>query len=191
LLKSIGILGGTFNPPHLGHLMMANEVLHALKLDEIWFMPSYIPPHKTIKEPIEPYHRLQMLKLAIEEHDQFTLQPIEFQRKEPSYTYDTMRILTEKYPAYQFHFIIGADMVEYLPKWYEIDELVNLVTFVGVKRPGYTITSPYPIKEVEVPQFDVSSSFIRERVVKKETIRYFIPAVVKQYIEENQLYESN
>lgn len=72
-MKSIGILGGTFNPPHLGHLMMANEVLHALKLDEIWFMPSYIPPHKTIKEPIEPYHRLQMLKLAIEEHDQFTL----------------------------------------------------------------------------------------------------------------------
>ncbi|TYR82815.1 nicotinate-nucleotide adenylyltransferase [Priestia megaterium] len=189
-MKRIGIFGGTFNPPHLGHLLIANEVLHAMKLDEIWFMPSYIPPHKVIDEPIAPIHRLNMLKLAIQTNNQFVLQPIEFERESTSYTFDTMSILTETYPSYRFYFIIGADMVEYLSKWYKIDELQQLVTFVGVKRSGYTIQSSYPIKEVEVPQIDVSSSFIRKRVKEHGTIDYFVPLSVKQYIEENQLYES-
>ncbi|MCM3064869.1 nicotinate-nucleotide adenylyltransferase [Priestia flexa] len=189
-MKRIGIFGGTFNPPHIGHLIMANEVLFSLKLDEIWFMPSHIPPHKTLKQEIDPNHRLNMLSLATDGYSKFRVQSIEFERNDISYTFDTMCILKETYPDNQFYFIIGADMVEYLPKWYNIEELQKLVTFVGVKRPGYEMKSPYSILEVEAPQMDISSSFIRERVKVQGPIDFYVPLSVKHYIEENQLYES-
>ncbi|MCM3002561.1 nicotinate-nucleotide adenylyltransferase [Priestia koreensis] len=189
-MKRIGILGGTFNPPHLGHLAIANEVLHALELDKVWFLPSYIPPHKEIKKGMNPLHRLSMIERAVKDNEQFEVQPIEFEKKGTSYTIETMQLLQEMYPDHQFYFIIGGDMIEYLPKWHRIDELVEVVNFVGVQRPGFDIETPYPIQRVEIPQLEISSSFIRDRVTRHETIRYFVPDTVKRYIEENHLYES-
>ncbi|WP_110111411.1 nicotinate-nucleotide adenylyltransferase [Bacillus sp. CGMCC 1.16541] len=189
-MKRIGILGGTFNPPHLGHLIIANEVFEQLKLDECWFMPSYTPPHKEVSNEIDPEHRLHMLKLAIQNHEHFSVQDIEFQRKGTSYTFDTMKAVKELYPDVHFYFIVGGDMVEYLPKWYKIEELVHLVTFVGVKRPGYELKSSYPLEFVEVIQVDISSSLIRQRVKSKRSIQYLVPNDIKQYVEENKLYES-
>lgn len=186
-MKKIGILGGTFDPPHNGHLLIAHEVLTALKLDEIWFMPTKIPPHKN-RMVTEERDRLAMLELALMNYDQFVVQSIELHREGRSYTYDTILLLKEMYED-DFFFIIGGDMVEYLPKWYKIDELMKLVTFVGVGRAGYSIETNYPIIQLSTPIFDVSSTLIRERVKQKGNTHMLLPEQVKQYIEENRIYE--
>ncbi|QOR65606.1 nicotinate-nucleotide adenylyltransferase [Cytobacillus suaedae] len=187
-MKRIGILGGTFDPPHNGHLLMANEVLFSLDLEEIWFMPTNIPPHKKYEQYITNEDRLKLLSLAISDHPHFKLQTIELDREGPSYTYDTMKILKDRYPDNKFYFIIGGDMVEYLPHWYRINDIVEIVQFVGVKRPGFAVNSNYNVIEVTVPQFEVSSSEIRSRIAKGQTTRYLLPEKVEQYIEEKNLY---
>jgi nicotinate-nucleotide adenylyltransferase len=187
-MKKVGILGGTFDPPHYGHLLIANEVLSTLKLDEIWFMPNQEPPHKKKSESIKNEDRLQMLELAICGNPTFRVETIEFHRQGPSYTVDTMKMINDQYPGHQFFFIIGADMIEYLPKWHKIDELIHLVQFVGVERPEYSSQTDYPVLYVDVPALDVSSSLIRDRVKNGKTVRYLTPDPVIQYIEEQHLY---
>jgi nicotinate-nucleotide adenylyltransferase len=186
--KKIGILGGTFDPPHFGHLLIASEVLHSLQLSEIWFIPNQIPPHKQSEHFTESQHRLNMLKLAIKDNQQFKVNTIELEREGPSYTYDTLRLLLEEFPEYEFYFIIGADMIEYLPRWHQIDEIIKLVTFVGVKRAGFKTSSIYPVTEVEIPQFEVSSTMLRKRLRINGNTDYLLPENVKRYIEENHLY---
>lgn len=188
-MKRVGILGGTFDPPHYGHLLIADDVRTELKLDEIWFMPNYIPPHKD-KQVTDHTHRVNMLYAAIANQPHFRVETIELERKERSYTYDTIVLLKQRYPDTMFYFIIGGDMVEYLPNWYRIDELVQLMQFVGVKRPGYSLCTPYPIIEVDVPTFAVSSSLIRERIQSGKSVTYLLPEAVQLYIKENRLYET-
>lgn len=186
--KRIGILGGTFDPPHLGHLLIASEVLHALQLTEIWFIPNQIPPHKQSEHFTDSEHRLNMLRLAVKDQEQFMVNTIELEREGPSYTYDTLRLLRKEFPEHTFYFIIGADMIEYLPKWHLIDEIVKIVHFVGVKRTGFQTDTPYPVIEVEIPQFEVSSTMLRERLSAHGNTDYLLPEQVKRYIEENHLY---
>ncbi|MFJ7727016.1 nicotinate-nucleotide adenylyltransferase [Neobacillus sp. NPDC097160] len=187
-MKKVGILGGTFDPPHYGHLLIANEVHSALQLDEIWFMPNHEPPHKKKPESVKDEDRLKMLTLAIAGNPVFAIQPIELERGGPSYTVDTMRMLNTEYSDHQFFFIIGADMIEYLPKWHKVDELVNLVQFVGVDRPSYNRQTDYPVLYVDVPAMDVSSSMIRDRMKSGKTVQYLLPDQVIEYIEEKHLY---
>ncbi|HJV30671.1 MAG TPA: nicotinate-nucleotide adenylyltransferase [Bacillales bacterium] len=189
-MKKVGILGGTFDPPHHGHLLIANEVLSSLQLDEVWFMPNQEPPHKKKSETIKNEDRLQMLELALKDNQQFRVESIELERSGPSFTIETMKILKSQYPDYQFFFIIGADMIEYLPKWHKINELVELVQFVGVDRPDYNHDTNYPIIYVDVPAIEVSSSLIRERLKKGKTVRYLLPEPVIEYIKECRLYET-
>ncbi|MFT4412710.1 nicotinate-nucleotide adenylyltransferase [Fredinandcohnia humi] len=187
-MNHIGIMGGTFDPPHIGHLFIASEVLAQLKLSEIWFMPNNIPPHKDRKYNVTNEQRVEVLSLALEDHPAFKLQLLELKREGPSYTYDTMKILQEKYTNTVFYFIIGGDMVEYLPHWHNIDELIKMVTFVGVKRPGYAFPSQYPLIEVDIPQLDISSTMIRKRLQEGGNTMYLLPEKVRNYIEEKQLY---
>lgn len=189
-MKKVGILGGTFDPPHLGHLIIANEVLHAHRLNEVWFMPNQEPPHKNKTNAIKDEDRVKLLKLATEGHPHFKIELIELERKGPSYTFDTMKILTENHPDSQFYFIIGADMIEYLPKWKNINQLVDIVQFIGVSRPSYSHESNYPILYAEVPEMGISSSLIRSRIKENKTIRYLVPEAVRSYIKENHLYGS-
>lgn len=189
-MKKIGILGGTFNPPHIGHLIIANEVLDALHLDEIRFLPNYVPPHKEQSGDVSASDRLAMLERALGDHPAFVLETVEMERKGTSYTYDTMKGLTEHEPEASFYFIIGADMIEYLPNWYRIDELLRLVHFVGVNRPGYRIETDYPITIVDVPDMFISSSTLRRKLRTGRTVRYLIPDPVVNYIKRNDLYES-
>jgi nicotinate-nucleotide adenylyltransferase len=188
-LKKIAILGGTFNPPHLGHLIIASEVQAQFNFDEIWFMPNQEPPHKESTIGVNSAQRLEMVRRAVADNPLFKIQTIELERTGRSYTFDTMKLLTEKYDD-DFYFIIGADMIEYLPKWYKIEELVKLVTFVGVNRPDYDKQSAYPIILMDVPNIEISSYMIREKVKMGKTIRYFVPKTVMEYIEENGLYET-
>jgi len=188
--RKIGILGGTFDPPHLGHLIIANEVFHRLELDELQFMPNQEPPHKERESHTTNRDRIRMLELAIQGNPFFSIEKIELERKGRSYTYDTMKMLMERNPNNEYYFIIGADMVEYLPNWYQVDELMKLVKFVGVNRPNYQLESTYPIIPIEVPFIEISSSMIRKRTQNSETINYLLPYGVINYIEENQLYGS-
>jgi nicotinate-nucleotide adenylyltransferase len=188
-MKKIGILGGTFDPPHNGHLLIAYEVLHALSLDEIWFMPARVPPHKQGDHISSSEHRLHMVKLAISGHEKFKVQPIELEREGSSYSYDTIMLLKKKHNKDELYFIIGGDMIEYLPKWYKIDELIQIITFVGVGRTGFSTKSKYPIIHVETPLFEVSSSFIRDRLKAGGNTELLLPPTVKKYIEENDIYE--
>lgn len=187
-MKRIGILGGTFDPPHIGHLLIAEAVRDALLLDKIWFIPTYSPPHKN-KRVTSAKHRVHMLELAISNHPDFEINTIEIKRSGTSFTFDTMQDLKNKYADQDFYFIIGGDMVEHLPKWYKIDDLLNLVSFVGVNRPGFTVDSPYPLIHVEVPAIDISSTTIRERLASNKTITYLLPKLVYDYIKEHGLYE--
>ena len=186
--KQVGILGGNFNPVHNQHLLIADQVGTALNLEKVYLMPEYLPPHVDEKDTIEAEHRLNMLKLAIADNPLFDIEQAELQRKGKSYTYDTMKALIAQNPDTDYYFIIGGDMVEYLPKWYKIDELVEMVQFVGVKRPGYTIDIPYPIIWLDAPMMDLSSSLIRKKIAQGCSIRYLVPEAVRNYILEKGLY---
>ncbi len=186
--KQVGILGGNFNPVHNQHLLIADQVGTALNLEKVYLMPEYLPPHVDEKDTIEAEHRLNMLKLATADNPLFDIEQAELQRKGKSYTYDTMKALIAQNPDTDYYFIIGGDMVEYLPKWYKIDELVEMVQFVGVKRPGYTIDTSYPIIWLDAPMMDLSSSLIRKKIAQGCSIRYLVPEAVRNYILEKGLY---
>lgn len=188
--RKIGIFGGTFDPPHLGHLFIANEILNALSLDEIWFMPNQQPPHKEKSIGVTNEDRVHMLQLCMQNHPRFRVETIELERPGPSYTFETMKLLTDLHKESQFYFIIGADMIEYLPKWYKIDELLKLVTFVGVNRPNYSHETDYPMEFVDIPEVGISSSEIRQRLKSGKTVQYLLHDCVTEYIKEKKLYES-
>lgn len=186
--KQIGLLGGNFNPVHNAHLVVADQVRQQLGLDEVLLMPEYEPPHVDKKETIDEKHRLKMLELAIEGVEGLGIETIELERKGISYTYDTMKLLTEKNPDVDYYFIIGADMVDYLPKWYRIDDLIKMVQFVGVQRPKYKAGTSYPVIWVDVPMMDISSSLIRSFIAKGRQPNYLLPKEVLDYIEKEGLY---
>ncbi|WP_321386988.1 nicotinate-nucleotide adenylyltransferase [uncultured Enterococcus sp.] len=186
--KQVGILGGNFNPVHLTHLVISEQVHQQLGLDKVYLMPSYLPPHVDEKKTIDSEHRLAMLQLAVEGNPHLDVEPIELIRKGKSYTYDTMKALIQNNPDTDYYFIIGGDMVEYLPKWYKIDELIHMTSFVGTRRPNYGIETPYPIIWVDTPQMDISSTMIREKIQNNCSIRYLLPDNVINYIYEKGLY---
>ncbi|MFS0689805.1 nicotinate-nucleotide adenylyltransferase [Sporosarcina sp. 179-K 8C2 HS] len=187
-MKKIGLLGGTFNPPHIGHLIMANEVKHALQLDEVRLMPTSIPPHKADPSDATPEQRLRMVELAVSGTPGLTASSFEVDRGGVSYTFDTMKALKEQEPETEFHFIIGGDMIDMLHKWYKIDELMKIVTFVGVGRPGTVGETQYPITMVQIPEIDLSSTLIRNRLQTGGTIQFLVPDDIATYIRQEGLY---
>lgn len=186
--RQIGILGGNFNPVHHAHLIVADQVRQQLGLDEVLLMPEFKPPHIDEKETIDAKNRLDMLELAIQDTEGLSLETIELERQGISYTYDTMKVLIEKNPDVDYYFIIGADMVDYLPKWYRIDELIDMVQFVGVQRPKYKAGTSYPVIWVDVPLMDISSSMIRDFIKKGRQPNYLLPKSVLDYINKEGLY---
>lgn len=188
--KRVGILGGGFNPVHMGHLIMADQVCHQLDLDEFFLMPSYQSPHVDKKETIDSEERVEMLKLAINDNPKLGLELTEVVRKGKSYTYDTMKSLVEANPDIDYYFVIGGDMVEYLPKWHKIDELMRMIHFVGVERVGSKKETPYPIIWVDMPLIEISSSDIRKKLTTGCSVKYFLPENVLNYIHKKGLYQN-
>ena len=187
-MKKVGILGGTFNPPHIGHCIIANEVLHSLKLDEVRIMPNAIAPHKDIEEGTTVAQRLEMVRLAIQGVEGLYVEPFELDRGGVSYSYETMRQLKEREPDTEFYFVIGGDSIDSLHTWYRIEELVKLVQFVGVNRPGAQSVSMYNVQMVDIPEIYLSSSLIRERIKRGQTIQYLVPNDVAEYIRKERIY---
>jgi nicotinate-nucleotide adenylyltransferase len=193
----IGIMGGTFDPIHFGHLLAAERAAEAYGLDEVWFMPANVPPHKQHAQAADSVQRWEMVRMSVAGNTRFRAVDIELRRGGTSYTADTLEALRREYPEYRFHYIIGADMVMYLPKWHRIDELAKTVLFIGLKRPGYDIDlNALPenirdaVKMAEMPQVDISSTEIRERCRERRSIRYLVPDPVREFIEVKHLYES-
>ncbi len=187
-IEKIGLLGGTFNPPHMGHLVIADQVRNQLGLEEVWFLPTATPPHSNGKDTIDADSRLDMLLRAIQGNSYFDLNTSEVDKGGVNYTYDTLVELQNRHPDKEFYFILGADMVQDLPNWYKIDELVQLVQLVGVNRLKYERKSDYPIIWVDVPNVDISSTELRKSIREGKPVRYLIPNEVISYISENNLY---
>lgn len=186
--KRIGLYGGTFNPVHNAHLLVADQVGKALGLDRVLLMPDMIPPHVDQKGAIAAKFRVKMLQLAIQGNPFLGIELAEIERGGISYTYDTIRELKQRHPDVDYYFIIGGDMVDYLPKWYRIHDLLKIVNFVGVRRPGAQNNSEFPVIWVDVPEVDFSSTDIRQRIHDGRSIKYMVPEKVEQYIKEHQLY---
>jgi nicotinate-nucleotide adenylyltransferase len=193
----IGLMGGTFDPIHLGHLLAAERALEETGLDEVWFMPTNVSPHKQHAPMASAEQRWEMVVLASAAHPQFRAIDDELRRGGVSYTIDTMKEMTQKHPNDSFYFIIGADMVQYLPQWYRIEELCRLVSFIGLHRPGWELdTEQLPdfvksaVMTAPMPMIDISSTEIRERRQQGKSIRFLVERNVYEYIEENELYGS-
>ncbi|GAX47162.1 nicotinate-nucleotide adenylyltransferase [Pseudolactococcus reticulitermitis] len=185
----IGILGGNFNPVHYAHLFIADQIQQLLDLDEVQLMPENEPPHVDTKTTISANHRVKMLEIALQNYPKLTLNLSEIERGGKSYTYDTMAKLTAEHPENEYFFIIGGDMLDYLAKWYRIDDLLKLVTFVAVKRDQTVLTAPkYSVQMLELPLLNISSSYIRESLQAKRCPNFLLPAEVLTYIDQNGLY---
>lgn len=189
--RRIGIMGGTFNPIHNGHLIMAEQVMSQLGLDQIFFIPNNIPPHVDTKTAIAGEIRAKLIELAIKDNEKFILNRMELTQGGISYSINTVKRLKTENPDVDFYFIIGGDEVAYLPKWKQIDELVKLVTFVAVKRAGFKQTSHYPVIWVDAPLIEISSTDLRKRIKSNQSIRYLVPQSVANYIEKNGLYQDD
>ncbi len=189
-MKRIGILGGTFNPIHLGHLAIAEEAKEKLGLDQVLFIPCNLPPHKTMPGLAKAQNRLQMVKLAIKDNKSFVLCDYEIKKKGKSYSIDTIKYLKDKYPdETRFYFIIGADTALTLHSWKKIKELKKLVTFVAVNRLGYNEAKPkIKVKAINMVNLEISSSYIRNCILSKKSVRYLVPNEVIKYISQKKLY---
>jgi nicotinate-nucleotide adenylyltransferase len=187
-LKKIGILGGTFDPIHNGHLILARDAFEQLNLDSLIFIPAAISPHKLQQQPAAPGIRVEMLRAAIEGEPQFCLDAQELERTAPSYTVDTIETMKARELEAEFIFLIGEDNVAKLSSWHRFADLSKLVQFAVLDRSGLKTTHPYPTIRRHL---DISASDIRNRVARGQSIRYLVPPAVEKIIRERQLYRES
>lgn len=196
----IGIMGGTFDPIHNGHLIIGEYARTKLNLDKIIFIPVGIPPHKDDNKISNPSARLMMTKLAVASNLYFHLSSIEVDRVGTTYTIDTIINLKDEYKEDELYFVIGGDSIFEIEKWKSFDQLIKLCKFVVLERPGrikedmdkkiIELKSSYKIElqKIESPLIDISSTEIRDRVKKGLSIKYLVPESVENYITEHKLY---
>ncbi|MDD2568279.1 MAG: nicotinate-nucleotide adenylyltransferase [Clostridia bacterium] len=200
-VKRLGIMGGTFDPIHYGHLVTAEAARSRFQLDEVVFVPAGHPPHKQKKKVTDAQHRYMMTLLATVTNPYFKISDIEIARGGISYTYDTVRFFKEKYNGkLEVFFITGADAVSEIMTWKKIDSLIRECNFIAATRPGYsfdnfTSNNVFPqlliskLAFLEVPALAISSTDVRRRVENSEPIKYLLPETVETYIYKNALYE--
>ncbi|MBN1586188.1 MAG: nicotinate-nucleotide adenylyltransferase, partial [Candidatus Omnitrophica bacterium] len=189
-VKRLGVLGGTFSPIHFGHLSLADQLSKALKLDEVLFMPAFIPPLKKDLEVLPPEHRVAMVELGVQAYPKFRVSRLEIDAKGVSYTVHTLRRLREELPAgTELFFLAGTDVLRSLDRWYRREEVLSLAQFVVGIRPGFE-AEPIPsgVRLVEIEAKRVSSTEIRTRIAKGESTETLIPQVVRDYIDRNGFY---
>ncbi|MDD5659790.1 MAG: nicotinate-nucleotide adenylyltransferase [Actinomycetota bacterium] len=201
----IGIMGGTFNPVHHGHLVTAGEALNQFRLDKVIFVPSGDPPHKNSREEIISEHRYLMTVIATSSNKNFFISRIEIDRKGKSYTIDTIKELKKIYgQSANLYFITGADAILEILSWKKTHEIIQLCSFIAATRPGYDISKIQELKKklfkkakndiekifvMEVPALAISSTDIRKRVKEKRPIDYLVPEGVSNYILKHGLYK--
>ena len=185
----IGILGGTFNPIHIGHLILAEEAREKLGLDKVIFVPTYLPPHKDNSNIAAAASRLEMVRLAIKGNKQLAVSDIEIKRNGRSYTIDTIKEFKKAYPEESLYFIIGSDLLTYLNEWKDLNDIISMVKFVAATRPGYPLEKiPSYISTVAIRAVDISGFEIRQCVRENKSFRYLVPDAVYKYILKKKLY---
>ncbi len=194
----LGVLGGSFDPIHIGHLIMAEAVREVLDLDLLLFVPTAIQPLKQEHLASTPQHRVAMVELAINGNPYFSLSRVDVDRPGPSYTVDTLRLLRQEYPQAAFWFILGADALHSFPRWRDLEGILAQARLAVVRRPGPTVdvtalsqTLPQlqaAVDWVDAPLIDISSTDLRRRAADGLSLRYRVPDPVLDYIEANQLY---
>jgi len=202
MAKKIGIMGGSFDPVHLGHLIVAQDAIERLELSQVIFIPASMPPHKQHLRLLAPEHRLNMLKLAVEADMRFSVSDIELKRGGVSYTVDTVHQLKEEYPGAELYLIIGSDTLVELDTWKDIEEIMNQCIIAAFVRPGEDIRKEIRKKIklnekycdrlmnhlIETHRIEISSTEIRMRIAEGLSIRYLVPPEVEMYIYEHGLY---
>lgn len=197
----VGIFGGTFDPPHMGHLILASEALDQLKLDRILWVVTADPPHKQDQSISPVTDRISLVRAALKGNPAFEISRVEIDRPGPHYALDSVKILKDQYPEDELIYLIGADSLRDLPTWHKPDELIAEVAGLGVmRRPGVEIAlsdleARFPnlaakIAYIDTPLVEISSSEIRERVAESRPFRYFVPFDVYELIEKRQLYQN-
>jgi nicotinate-nucleotide adenylyltransferase len=198
--KKIGIMGGTFNPIHIGHLILGQTALEQFQLDKVLFMPTKNPPHKRYEHILDDAIRAKMVELAIEDNPHFELSTFEMDREGTTYTADTLLQLTKLHPEEEYYFIVGADSLFYIDKWKDPDTIFKLSKLVAAVRDHKSIeemvqkinelngTFHGSIELLSSPNIDISSSDIRERTKNGMDIRYYVTPKVASYIQKNNLY---
>jgi nicotinate-nucleotide adenylyltransferase len=194
----VGILGGAFNPPHLGHLVCAQEALVQLELDKLVFVPFGQPPHRALESDPGPEVRLELVDLAIAEDGRFASSRIELDREGPSYTVETLRELRAQAPEDELFLILGGDQAAALPEWHEPEQVLELAQVAVVERSSWSrnaigikvgrLRGAEGIRYLDMPLIQISSSSIRRRVAEGKPIRYLVPEKVAGYIGSNGLY---
>lgn len=199
MTRRLGILGGTFDPVHYGHLIIAEDAWVCLKLEQVLFVPAYQPPHKP-EGSYSPFeHRVRMVELAIADNPHFALSLIEAGRGGPSYTVDTLRQLqAELGPKVELYFIIGMDSLANILSWHKPAELLTLCRIVVAERAGYHVDLPalttalpalqQKLEMIDTPELSISSTDLQRRVRQGLSIRYQVPPAVEKYICEHRLY---
>jgi nicotinate-nucleotide adenylyltransferase len=190
----LGVYGGSFDPVHLGHLILAEQCREAARLDEVLFIPAPRPPHKLARELTPFSRRVEMLELAISGHPVFQVSQMEKDRPGPSFTVDTLRQLQQERPEAELHLLVGSDVIPDLPSWHEPAQIAKLATLVVATRPSWPLPAELP-KDfrfiiVEMPQVDISSTDLRNRLASGRSVRYFVPRAVECYIQTHHLYQS-
>ena len=194
----IGVFGGTFDPIHMGHLVVAEDARAVLELDKVLFIPAGQPWFKSYRRITDPNHRFAMVCLAVESNPSFDVSDIEIRRSGPSYTVDTLAELREQYSGAEFVVILGVDALREIDRWHQPRQLFEMASVVGMARPGATLdpsvlNAAIPgassrMRLVDSTLIDISGTEIRQRVAAGRSIRYRVPAVVERYICENGLY---
>lgn len=190
-MKRLGLLGGTFDPIHIGHLVLAIEACQQRDLDAVIVVPARDPWQKgTVVASAE--RRLDMVNCAITSHAQLLSSIVDLEREGPSYAIDTIDDLAKQYPDVEFEFIVGSDALSGVPTWHRADELVSRVVFVCAERPGTPLEIPpgTRVATIQVPRLDISSTDIRERVAQGRSIAFLVPDAVGEYVHNEGLYRS-
>lgn len=187
----IGLYFGSFNPIHIGHLIIANHIVNHSDIDKIWLVVS---PHNPLKEAhslLNEYDRLHLVELAIADNPKLRASNIEFHLPKPSYTIDTLTYLKERFPLEQFSVIMGSDSFQNIHRWKNYEQLVKDYSFLVYNRPGFTVTETHGarITILEAPLLELSSSYIRKQIKENKSIKYLLPEIVEKYILQNRYYK--
>ncbi|HEV8273623.1 MAG TPA: nicotinate (nicotinamide) nucleotide adenylyltransferase [Chitinophagaceae bacterium] len=187
----IGLYFGSFNPIHIGHLIIANHVLNETAINKIWFVVSPQNPFKESKTLLDEFDRLHLVRLATQEDNRIKCSDIEFTLPKPSYTSNTLIFLGEKYPEHQFALIMGSDSYQNLDKWKNYETIVNNYSIYVYKREGYDIKKAYTNAPIilNAPIIQISASQIRESIKSGKSIRYLVPEIVREEIETRKFYK--
>ena len=191
-MSKIGIFGGSFNPIHIGHAIIANYIMQHSDLDSLWFMVSPQNPLKQSSDMASDYHRLRMTELVSRRIEGVTTSAFEYNMPRPSYTIDTLNALNDKFPDDEFYLVIGADNWSLFDKWKSGEEIINKYHIIIYPRPGFEISIPEAYSDrvtvVNAPLIELSSTQIRNLLALQQSISFYVPKNVEKYILENKLY---